>query len=199
MSMKSSRPTSSHHLITDRQQGTPTAHTPAEVWQAPPVVSRPQTYTPMCLWSCLVAGGTSCCCCGARGPSLLHRVNMSHLSSRVEPHWQMVLHWIATSGMFLGTGLHWIATRTCLGSSSAARVRRRISVLTRGSVGSSAFPSTPMVLKVGALRVVLALVRRLVAVVGTVIRRWCGGRGFVGSAGLQTRMRTAAQWPWRQT
>ena len=68
-------------------------------------------------------------------------------------------------------------------------------MLTRGSVGSSAFPSTPMVLKVGALRVVLDLVRRRVAVVGTVIRRSCGGRGFAGRTGLQTRMRTAARWP----
>ena len=138
------------------------------------------------------------------GPSFLHRVNMSHLSSWVEPHWwsltcRTVLHWIATSGMFLGSGLHWIATRTCLGSSSAARVGRQISALMRGSVGSSAFPSTPGVLKVGAFRVVLALVRRWVAVVGTVIRCSCGSRGFAGRAGLQTRMRTAAWWPWRQT
>ena len=73
-------------------------------------------------------------------------------------------------------GLHWIATRTCLGSSSAIRVGRRISVLTRGFVGGSAFPSTPMVLKVGALHVVLALVLRRVAVVGTVFHRRCGGR-----------------------
>ena len=62
-------------------------------------------------------------------------------------------------------------------------------------MGGSAFPSTPMVLKVGALRVVLALVRRRVAVVGTVICRWCGGRGFAGRAGLQTCMRMAALWP----
>ena len=41
-----------------RQQGTPTAHTPAWVWQAPPVVSR------------LVAGGTSCCLLW--GPSFFH-------------------------------------------------------------------------------------------------------------------------------
>ena len=158
------------------------------------------------------------------GPSFLHWVNMSHLSSRVEPHWWSLLagrscielqpvacswgwglHWIATSGMFLGyrpalnCDLHWIATRTCLGSSSAARVGRRISVLTRGSVGGPALPSTPIVLKVGALRVVLALARRRVAVVGTVARRWCGCRGFAGRTGLQTRTRTAAQWPWRQT
>ena len=62
-------------------------------------------------------------------------------------------------------------------------------------MGGSAFPFTPMALKVGALRVVLALVRRRVAVVGTVIRRWSGGRGFAGRTGLQTRMRTAARWP----
>ena len=161
---------------------------------------------------CLHAGGSvagSAGCVAPRGrrhellllwgPSFLHWVNMSHLSSRVEPHWRMVLHWIATSGMFVGLGLHWIATRTCLGSSSAARVGRQTSVLTRGSVGGSAFPSTPMVLKVGALRVVLALVRRRVTVVGTVIRRWCGSRGFAGRTGLQKRMRTAVRWPWRQT
>ena len=83
----------------------------------------------------------------------------------------------------------------CSGSNSAARVGRRISVLTRGSVGGSAFPSTPMVLKVGALRVVLALVLRRIAVVGTVFRSWCEGRGFAGRTGLQARMRTAARWP----
>ena len=82
-----------------------------------------------------------------------------------------------------------------LGLRSVARVGRRISVLTRGSVGGSALPSTPMVLKVGALRVVSALVRRRVAVVGTVARRWCGCRGFAGRADLQTRTRTAAWWP----
>ena len=43
------------------------------------------------------------------GPSFLHWVNMSHLSSWVEPNWWSlpcwtVLHWIATSGMFLGYG-----------------------------------------------------------------------------------------------
>ena len=77
--------------------------------------------------------------------------------------------------------MHWIATGTCLGSSSAARVGRRISVLTGSSGGGSAFPSTPMVLKVGALRVVLALMLRRIAVVGTVFRRWCGGSGLRGA------------------
>ena len=84
---------------------------------------------------------------------------------------------------------------TCLGSSSAARVGCGTSVLMRGSEGGSAFPSTPVVLKVGALRVVLALVLRRIAVVGTVFRRWCGGQGFAGRTGLQTRMRTVARWP----
>ena len=41
------------HPFKKGQQGTPTAYTLTVVWQAPSVVSR------------LVAGGTSCCCCGA--------------------------------------------------------------------------------------------------------------------------------------
>ena len=82
-----------------------------------------------------------------------------------------------------------------LGLRSVARVGRRISVLARGSVGGSALPSMPMVLKVGALRVVSGLVRRRVAVVGTVAHRWCGCRGFAGCTGLQTHTRTAARWP----
>ena len=40
---------------------------------------------------------------------------------------------------------------------------------------------SPFVLKAGALRVVLALVLRRIAVVGTVFRRWRGGRGFAGA------------------
>ena len=86
---------------------------------------------------------------------------------------------------------------TCLGSSSAARVGRRISVLTRGSGGGSAFlfPPRQWLLKVGTLRVVLSRVLRRIAVVGTVFRVWCGGRGFAGRTGLQTRTRTAARWP----
>ena len=40
------------------------------------------------------------------GTLFLHWVNMSHLSSQVEPSWCLacwtVLHWIAASGMFLG-------------------------------------------------------------------------------------------------
>ena len=98
--------------------------------------------------------------------------------------------------MFLGyrpalnCDLHWIATRTCLGSNSAARVGRRISVLTRGSVGGPALPSTPMVLKVGALRVVSAFVRHRVAVVGTVARRWCGCWDFAGRTGRPVALKT---------
>ena len=133
------------------------------------------------------------------GPSFLHWVNMFHLCSRVGPTggWSCIeLQPVACS---CGWAKHWIATRTCLGSSAVARVGRWISVLTRGSVGGSAFPSTTMALKVGAVRVVLALVLRRVAVGGTVIRHWCGGRGFAGRAGLQTGMRMAARWPWRQT
>ena len=66
---------------------------------------------------------------------------------------------------------------------------------TRAPGGGSAFPSTPMALKVGALCVVLALVLRRIAVVGMVFRRWCWGRGFTGHTGLQTHMRTAARRP----
>ena len=110
------------------------------MWQAPPVVSH------------LVAGGMSCCRCGG----LRFSTEWTRLTWAAgwSPTGQMVLHWIATSGMFLADacGLHWIATRTCLGSISAARVECRILVLTRGSVGGSAFPSTPMVLKVGGPR-----------------------------------------------
>ena len=54
-----------------------------------------------------------------------------------------------------------------------------MSVLMQGSVGGSALPSTPVVLKVGALRVVSALVRRRVAVVGN------GGSSLVRVSGLR--------------
>ena len=50
-----------------RQQDTPTAYTPAVVWQAPSVVSRG------------VAGGTSCCRCGAFVSPLSEHVSPEQL------------------------------------------------------------------------------------------------------------------------
>ena len=89
--------------------------------------------------------------------------------------------------------------RVCVRFESAT-LGRRCGFTSRGQTRpvfnpTNTFPSSPMVLKVGALRVVLALVLRRIAVVGTVFRRWCGGRGFSERAGLQTCMRTAARWP----
>ena len=152
-------------LLRFGQQGTPTAHTPAEVWQAPRVVSR------------LVAGSMSCC----RWGGLRFSTKWTRLTWATG--WSPTGWWscieLQPVACSWRTDLHWIATRTCLGSSSAARVGRRISVLTRGSVGGSAFPSTPMVLKVIALRVVMALIRRRVAVVGD------GDSSLVRGSGLR--------------
>ena len=104
------------------QQGIPAAYTPAEVWQAPSVVSR------------LVAGGTSCCRCGAFVSSLSEHVSPEQPGGvpLVESHWPE------------GPSIE-LQPVVCSGSNSAARVGRRISVLTRGSRGGAVLPSMPMV------------------------------------------------------
>ena len=103
---------------TRRQLASPLLARPTGVWQTPSAVS------------CLVAGGTSCCRCGAF---------VSSLSEHASPE---------QSG---GVPLAGLGPRIDLqamvrsGSSFAARVGRRISVLTRGSKGSAVLPSTPIV------------------------------------------------------
>ena len=79
-----------------------------------------------------------------------------------------------------------------------SRVGRRISVLTLGSKGGAVLPSTPVVwrLVLSALLWPSCCANSLLW--GRCFRRWCRGRGFAGRAGLQTSMRTAARWPWRQ-
>ena len=115
-------------------------HSRQGVWQASLAVS------------CLVAGGMSCCHCGAF---------VSSLSEHVSPE--------QSDGVPLaGLGPH-IDLQPVVrsGSSFAARVGRQISVLARGSKGGASSLHANS-LKVGALCVALALVLRGFAVVGTV-------------------------------
>ena len=106
------------HHPSDDSGHPPLLTRPTGVWQAPSAVS------------CLVAGGTSCCRCGAF---------VSSLSEHVLPE---------QSG---GVPLAGLGPRidlqpvVCSGSSFAARVGRRISVLTRGSKDGAVLPSTPIV------------------------------------------------------
>ena len=104
-----------HHR---RQRAPPLPARPTGVWQALSAVS------------CLVAGGTSCCRCGAF---------VSSLSEHVSPE--------QSGGVPLaGLGPH-IDLQPVVRSSSnfAARVGRRISVLMWGSNDGAVLPSTPVV------------------------------------------------------
>ena len=137
-----------------RQRAPPLLTRPMGVWQAPSAVS------------CFVAGGMSCCRCGAFVFSLSEHISPEQSGG------------VPLAGLRLRIDLQPVV---CSGSSFAARVGRRTSGVDAGLQVRRSSSLHANCLKAGALCVALALVLRRFAVVGTVFSSLVRGSGLRGA------------------